>query len=271
MINIAMTPEGPDMDEAEKLVNLDPSVKGIWCVPKYSNPDGITYSDCVVKRLANLSPAADDFRIYWDNAYMVHDLTEAGDELMNIFAELKKNKKEDMIYMFASTSKITFCGGGVAAVCASEKNIKYLRSKAFVQMICPDKINQMRHVMFLKNKEGIKAQMAKHRKIIKPKFEAVIDGLEFGLGQTGLARWTNPNGGYFISLYVPNNCAKKTVALAAGAGLELTPAGSTYPYKKDPNDNNIRISPTFPSAGDLSLAVELLCVCVKLAYIENLS
>jgi DNA-binding transcriptional MocR family regulator len=172
--------------------------------------------------------------------------------------------------MFASTSKITFCGGGVAALCASEKNIKYLSSKAAAQMICPDKINQMRHVMFLKDKEGIKAQMAKHRKIIKPKFEAVIEGLEKELGHTGLARWTNPRGGYFISLYAPDNCAKKTVALAAEAGLELTPAGSTYPYKKDPHDNNIRISPTFPSVEDLSAAVKLLGICVKLAYIEKL-
>lgn len=270
MINIKMTPGGPDMDEVEKLANFDPSVKGIWCVPKYSNPDGITYSGETVKRLANLSPAAEDFRIYWDNAYIVHDLTETGDELLNIFAELKKNKKEDLVYMFASTSKITFCGGGVAAICASEKNIKYLSSKAFVQMICPDKINQMRHVLFLKDKEGIKAQMKRHREIIKPKFEAVINGLECELGNTGLARWTNPNGGYFISLYAPENCAKRTVALAAGAGLALTPAGATYPYKKDPQDSNIRISPTFPPAEDLSLAAGLLGVCVKLAYIEKL-
>ncbi|MCL2813244.1 MAG: aminotransferase class I/II-fold pyridoxal phosphate-dependent enzyme [Oscillospiraceae bacterium] len=270
MINVKMTPGGPDMDEVEKWVNSDASVKGIWCVPKYSNPDGITYSDEVVKRLANLSPAAADFRIYWDNAYIVHDLTESGDELLNIFAELKKNKKEDMIYMFASTSKITFCGGGVAAICASEKNIKYLSSKAFVQMICPDKINQMRHVLFLKDKEGVKAQMKRHQKIIKPKFDAVIDGLEEGLGNTGLARWTNPNGGYFISLYAPENCAKHTVALAAEAGLELTPAGATYPYKKDPHDSNIRISPTLPPAEDLSRAAKLLCICVKLAYIEKL-
>ncbi|MCL2159629.1 MAG: aminotransferase class I/II-fold pyridoxal phosphate-dependent enzyme [Oscillospiraceae bacterium] len=270
MINIKMNPDGPDMDAVERLANSDPSIKGIWCVPKYSNPEGITYSDEVVRRLANLSPAAKDFRIYWDNAYIVHDLSEEGDCLLNIFAELKKNKKEDMIYMFASTSKITFCGGGVAAICASEKNIKYLSSKAFVQMICPDKINQMRHVLFLKDTDGIKAQMARHRKIIRPKFDAVLDGLKKGLGETGLANWTSPNGGYFISLNVPCGCAKRTVELAAGLGLALTPAGATYPYKKDPEDKNIRLSPTFPTVGDLTLATEALCICAKLAYIEKI-
>jgi DNA-binding transcriptional MocR family regulator len=269
MININMNPDGPDMDEVEKLSSLDPSIKGIWCVPKYSNPGGVTYSDEVVKRMANLSPAAADFRIYWDNAYIVHDLTESGDELLNIFEELKKNKKEDMAYMFASTSKITVCGGGVAAIRASEKNIKYMSKKAFVQKICPDKINQMRHALFLGGKAGIFAHMAKHRKIIKPKFEAVIEGLEKNLGETGLASWTNPNGGYFISLYVPDGCAKRTVALAKEAGLELTPAGSTYPYKKDPHDSNIRLSPTFPSVEELVSATEILCICAKLAYIEK--
>ena len=269
MINIKMNSDGPDMDEVEKYVNTDPAVKGIWCVPKYSNPDGLTYSDEVVKRLANLSPAADDFRIYYDNAYIIHDLNEKGDELLNIFAELKKNNKEDMIYIFASTSKITFCGAGISAICASEKNIKYISSKVFVQMICPDKINQMRHVLFLKDKAGIKAHMDKHRKILKPKFDAVINGLEKNLGGTGLALWKNPNGGYFISLFVSENCAKRTVELAANAGVALTPAGATYPYKKDPSDSNIRIAPTFPTINDLELAVDALCVCVKLAYIEK--
>ena len=271
MITIKMNEDGPDMDEVEKWVNSDPTVKGIWCVPKYSNPDGLTYSDEVVKRFANLSPAAEDFRIYWDNAYIVHDLTDEGDELLNVFAELKKNKKEDLIYIFASTSKITFCGGGISAICASEKNIKYLSSKAFVQAICHDKVNQMRHVLFLKDKAGIKAQMDKHRAIIKPKFDAVVNGFEKNLGGTELAKWTKPNGGYFISLFVPDNCAKRTVELAANLGVALTPAGSTYPYKKDPYDNNIRISPTFPSVSDLTLAVDALCVCVKLAYIEKLA
>jgi aspartate/methionine/tyrosine aminotransferase len=270
MINIKMNADGPDMDEVERLVNTDSSVKGIWCVPKYSNPDGLTYSDEVVKRFANLSPAAGDFRIYWDNAYIVHDLTETGDNLLNLFAELKKNNKEDMVYMFASTSKITLCGAGVAAVCASSKNIKYISSKVFVQMICPDKVNQMRHVLFLKDAAGIKAQMDKHRKILKPKFDAVTSGLEKNLGKTNLARWTIPNGGYFISLFVPENCAKKTIALASELGLAMTPAGSTYPYKKDPADQNIRIAPTFPAVGELSLAVEALCVCVRLACVENL-
>ena len=270
MITIKMNENGPDMDEVERLVSSDSSIKGIWCVPKYSNPDGMTYSDETVKRLANLSPVADDFRIYWDNAYIVHDLTDTGDVLLNIFDELKKNKKEDMVYMFASMSKVTFCGGGIAAICASEKNIKYLSSKAFVQTICPDKVNQIRHVLFLKDNAGIKAHMDKHRKILKPKFDAVINGFEKNLGETNLARWTKPNGGYFISLFTPENCAKKTVELSVGLGVALTPAGSTYPYKKDPDDSNIRISPTFPSVADLTLAVDALCVCVKLAYVEYL-
>ena len=270
MINIKLNADGPDMDEVEKLVKADSSIKGIWCVPKYSNPDGITYSDAVVKRLANLSPAADDFRIYWDNAYMVHDLNDTGDNLLDLFAELKKNKKEDMMYMFVSTSKITFAGGGISALCASAKNIKYISSKVFVQTIGPDKINQMRHALFLKDAAGIKAHMDKHRKILKPKFDAVTGGLEKNLGGTNLAKWTNPNGGYFLSLFVPENCAKKTIALAAELGVSLTPAGSTYPYKKDPADSNIRIAPTFPSVSDLTLAVDALCVCIKLAYIESL-
>ena len=270
MINIKMNADGPDMDEVERLVSSDSSVKGIWCVPKYSNPTGVTYSDEVVKRLANLSPAADDFRIYCDNAYMVHDLTETGDNLLNIFDELKKNGKEDMIYIFASSAKITFAGGGISAICASEKNIKYISSKVFIQTIGPDKINQMRHVLFLKNKAGVKSHMAKHRAIIKPKFDAVINGFEKYLSGTNLAEWTKPNGGYFISLTVPENCAKRTIELAKESGVALTLAGSTYPYKKDPHDSNIRIAPTFPSVDDLVLAVEVLCVCVKLAYIEGL-
>ncbi|MCL2095555.1 MAG: aminotransferase class I/II-fold pyridoxal phosphate-dependent enzyme [Oscillospiraceae bacterium] len=271
MINIKLNSDGPDMDEVEKLVNGDPLVKGIWCVPKYSNPDGITYSDEVVKRLADLSPAADDFRIYYDNAYFVHDLTDEGDALLDILAELKKNKKEDMLNMFISTSKITFAGGGICALVASEKNIKYISSKVFIQTIGPDKLNQLRHAVFLKDKAGIKAHMAKHREILKPKFEAVNIGLEKNLGGTNLAKWNKPNGGYFISLFVPENCAKKTIALAAELGVALTPAGSTYPYKKDPDDSNIRIAPTFPSIDDLTLAVDALCVCIKLAYIESLT
>jgi len=269
MINIKLNPDGPDMDEVERLVNSDPSVKGIWCVPKYSNPDGITYSDAVIKRLANLSPAADDFRIYCDNAYIAHDITENGDELTDIFAELKKNGKEDLLYMFASTSKITYAGGGICALCAGAKNINYISSKVFIQTIGPDKINQTRHALFLKDKAGIKAHMAKHREILKPKFDAVARGFTQNLGGTNLARWTEPNGGYFISLYVPDGCAKETIALAAGLGVALTPAGSTYPYKKDPDDANIRIAPTFPPVSDLELAIDALCVCVKLAYVRD--
>jgi aspartate/methionine/tyrosine aminotransferase len=271
MIPIKLNPGGPDMDEVERLVNTDASVKGIWCVPKYSNPGGVTYSDEVVKRLADLSPAADDFRIYYDNAYCVHDLSDPGDDLLDIFAELKKNKKEDMLYMFASTSKITFAGGGISALCASEKNIKYISSKVIIQTIGPDKLNQLRHVMFLKDKAGIKAHMAKHREIIKPKFDAVISGLEKNLGKTNLAKWTEPNGGYFVSLYVPENCAKKAAGLAADLGVALTPAGATYPYGRDPEDSNLRIAPTFPSVSEVALAIDVLCVCVKLAYVSGLT
>jgi DNA-binding transcriptional MocR family regulator len=262
-----MTSEGPDMDEVEEYIK-DPSVKGIWCVPKYSNPDGLTYSDRVVKRFANLNPAAEDFRIYWDNAYIVHHLNESGDELTDLFAELKKNNKQDMIYIFVSTSKITFPGSGVAAMCESEKNIKYIRSKIFVQTIGPDKVNQARHVLFLKNLAGINAHMDKQRAILKPKFQTITDGFEKNL--KGIAQWTNPNGGYFISLFAPENCAKRIVELASEAGVALTPAGATYPYKKDPRDENIRIAPTYPTVKELEQAVEILCICVKLAYLEKL-
>ena len=267
MINIRMTREGPDMDEVEEAVK-DPAVKGIWCVPKYSNPDGIIYSDAVVKRFADLSPAAEDFRIYWDNAYIVHDLGEADDNLPDLFSELKKNNKEDYIYIFASASKITFPGAAVSAICASVKNIKDILRKTVVQTIGPDKINQARHVLFLKNLEGIKAHMKKHRLILAPKFEVVLKILEKNL--SGLAEWNKPEGGYFISLFVPENCARRTVELAKGLGVVLTPAGATYPYGKDPRDSNIRIAPTFPDVAELEQAAGALCVCVKLAYLEKL-
>ena len=273
MINIVMTDTGPDMDEVERLVSSDASIKGIWCVPKYSNPDGITYSDDTVRRFAALSPAAEDFRIFWDNAYCAHDLTEQGDELLNILEELKKTQKENMVYIFASTAKITFSGSGIAAICASECNIEFMRDKIFAQTICPDKINQLKHVQFLKDKNGIKEQMAKHRKILKPKFDAVSEALENNLKdfkETNLARWTNPNGGYFMSLFVPEGCAKKTIELATELGVAFTPAGSTYPYKKDKSDSNIRIAPTCPSIQDLTIAIEVLCICIKLAYIKKI-
>jgi len=201
----------------------------------------------------------------------MHDLKEESDNLLDIFSELKKNNKEDMIYIFMSTSKITFAGGGISAVCASEKNIKFINAKVFFQTIGPDKVNQMRHALFLKDKAGVFAHMAKHRKILKPKFDAVINGLDKNFGGTNLAKWNNPNGGYFISLFVPDSCAKRTIKLAADLGVALTQAGSTFPYKKDPNDNNIRIAPTFPSVSDLTLAVDALSVCAKLAYIEKLT
>ena len=267
MINIPMTEEGPDMDEIERLVK-DPSVKGIWCVPKYSNPTGITYSDAVVKRFAALEPLAEDFRIYYDNAYIEHDLSENGDVLLNLFAELKKNGKEDMLYMFLSASKITFPGAAISAICASEKNVKDILSKIFVQTIGPDKINQTRHVKFLKDAAGVRAHMKKHREILAPKFRAVLSLLEKNL--SGIASWTKPNGGYFVSLCVPNGCAIRTVELARELGVILTPAGATYPYGKDPNDENIRIAPSYPSVAELEAAVEALSTCVKMAYLEKL-
>ena len=267
MINIPMTDEGPDMDEVERLVK-DSSVKGIWCVPKYSNPTGITYSDAVIKRFAALEPSAEDFRIYWDNAYIEHDLSENGDVLLNLFAELKKNGKEDMLYMFLSASKITFPGAAVSAICASEKNVKDILGKMFAQTIGPDKINQTRHVKFLKNAAGVKAHMKKHREILAPKFKAVQNGLEKNL--SGIASWSKPNGGYFVSLCVPSGCALRTVELARELGVILTPAGATYPYGKDPSDENIRIAPSYPSVAELEAAVEALCICVKMAYLEKL-
>ena len=268
MINIKMTPEGPDMDAVEKYA-ADESVKGIWCVPKYANPDGTVYSGRTVERFARLRPAARDFRIFWDNAYCVHDLREGGAELKNLADACREAGNPDIFYIFVSSSKITFAGAGVAAVGTSKTNTASLLKHMFVQTIGHDKMNQLRHVKFLKNLDNIKKHMNGHRAILKPKFDAVTAGLEAGLGGTGLARWTNPAGGYFISLDVPKGCASRTVALAAGLGVALTPAGSTYPYKKDPDDANIRIAPTFPSAAELKTAIGALCLCVRMAARER--
>ena len=268
MVNVPMNEDGPDMNEVEKLVTSDDSIKGIWCVPKYSNPDGITYSDEVVKRMAALNPKAADFRIFWDNAYVVHDFINP-DKLLDIFAELKKNGKEDMVYMFASTSKISFPGSGVAVMAASENNISSIKKMMFFQTISHDKINQMRHVKFFKNFDGIVEHMKKHAAIIMPKFDIVCDTLERELTPCGIAKWKRPNGGYFVSLYLPDNCAKRTAELCKNAGVVLTGAGATYPYGKDPHDNNIRISPTFPPNNELQEAMNVLCVCAKLAALEQ--
>ncbi|MCM1577584.1 MAG: aminotransferase class I/II-fold pyridoxal phosphate-dependent enzyme [Ruminococcus sp.] len=269
MINIPMTPEGPDMDMVESLVNGDPTVKGIWCVPIYSNPDGYTYSGETVKRFAALKPAAPDFRIFWDNAYCVHHLKEEHDSLLNIFDEARKNGNEDMIFEFASTSKITFAGAGVSVLAASENNIKQIISLLEIQNISYDKMNQLRHARFFGNADGLQAHMEKHRAILAPKFNLVNETLKAGIGDSGLLTWNVPNGGYFISVNTPDGCAKETVRLCKEAGVVLTGAGATYPYKKDPGDCNIRLSPSFPSLDDLETATELFCVCVKLAAAEK--
>ncbi len=269
MINIKMNDDGPDMDSIEEYVK-DEKVKGLFCVPKYSNPDGITFSDEVVRRFAALKPAAKDFRVIWDNAYIVHDINDAPDELLNIFDEAKKCGSEDLFIEVASTSKISFAGGGISAIAASDRNIAAIKERMGVQIISNDKVNQLRHARYFKNLDGIKAHMKKHAAILKPKFDAVTNGFAKAFDGTGIAHWKNPNGGYFISLYVMNGCAKRVGQLCKEAGLTLTTVGATYPYGIDPDDSNIRIAPSYPDVDELEKAVELLCVCVKLAAIEKL-
>lgn len=270
MIPVAMTPEGPDMDEVEKLVAADSQIKGIWCVPKYSNPDGFTYSDAVVDRLAGMQTAADDFRIFWDNAYIVHHLTEEPDELKNIMTAVVDAGNPDRVMEFTSTSKVTFPGSGVAALASSEKNITFYKKHLSVQSIGSDKLNQMRHVAFLKDKDTLSAHMKKHAEIIAPKFQTVLTILEEKLGGKNIADWTNPKGGYFISLNTMEGCAKDVVELAKKAGVTLTGAGATYPYGKDPYDRNIRIAPTLPPTEELKKAIDVLCLCVEMVSINRL-
>lgn len=271
MINVPMNSDGPDMDMIEKLVSEDDSIKGMWCVPKYSNPTGITYSDEVVKRLANLSPAAGDFRIFWDNAYCIHHLTDTPDELLNIFEELKKNGKEDMIYMFASTSKITFPGSGVALLAASQANLKHIRSIMTMQTIGHDKLNMLRHVKFFGSFDNLLAHMDKHKALLAPRFNIVTDTLEKEIEELGIGSWIKPSGGYFVSFDSLPGCAKRIVELCKEAGVVLTGAGATYPYGKDPEDKNIRISPSFPSTEELQKAMDIFVCAVKLASAEKLS
>ncbi len=271
MITIPMTPEGPDMDLVEKYVTEDEAVKGIWCVPKYSNPQGISYSDETVRRFAALEPAAPDFRIYWDNAYSVHHLYDDDqDVVLEILDECEKAGHPDMVYKFTSTSKISFPGSGIAAIATSPANIAEIKKQMAIQTIGHDKVNQLRHVRFFKDLNGVKEHMRKHAEILRPKFEIVIKTLEDNLGGLGIGTWTNPKGGYFISFDSMDGCAKAIVAKAKEAGVVMTGAGATYPYGKDPHDSNIRIAPSFPTVEELELAAQLFVLCVKLVSVEKL-
>ena len=268
MINVPMTPEGPDMDMVEELVSSDEAIKGIWCVPKYSNPQGYSYSDETVRRFARLSPAAPDFRIYWDNAYGVHHLYDHDqDHLIEILAECKRAGNMDLVYKFASTSKISFPGSGIACIAASQNNLEDIKAQLKNQTIGHDKVNQLR---LFKDMDGVREHMRKHADIIRPKFEAVEQILERELGGLGIGSWTNPKGGYFISFDSLDGCAKDIVARCKKAGVVMTPAGATYPYGKDPHDSNIRIAPTYPPLSDLITATELFALCVKLVSVEKL-
>lgn len=271
MINIPMTPEGPNMDMVEALVNNDETVKGIWCVPKYSNPQGYTYSDQTVRRFARLKPAAKDFRIYWDNAYTIHHLHDDNqDYLIEILMACKQEGNPDMVYKFCSTSKISFPGSGIAAIAASTANLADIRKQMTIQTIGHDKVNQLRHARYFKNIHGVVEHMRKHADILRPKFEAVIDVLNKELSGLEIGSWTEPRGGYFISFDSLEGCAKAIVAKAKEAGVIMTPAGATYPYGKDPKDSNIRIAPSFPTPEELSLAANIFVLSVKLVSIDKL-
>lgn len=271
MINVPLLPTGPDMDMVEKLVSEDESVKGIWCVPKYSNPTGISYSDETVKRFARLKPAAPDFRIFWDNAYSIHHLYDDDQDVIpELLTECEKVGTEDMVYKFISTSKVSFPGSGIAAMAASEANLNDARKWMHYQTIGHDKLNQLRHVRFFKDMDGMHEHMRKHAAILRPKFELVQKTLEEGLGGLEIGSWTKPKGGYFISFDSLDGCAKRIVSMAKEAGLVLTGAGATYPYGKDPKDCNIRIAPSFPTLEELGKAAELFVICVKLASAEKL-
>ena len=271
MINVPMTSTGPDMDMVEKLVSSDPAIKGIWCVPKYSNPQGITYSDETVFRFANLKPAAEDFRIFWDNAYCVHHLYEdKQDYLIEILMECKKAGNPDMVYKFSSTSKISFPGSGIAAMAASDANLEDIRSTMRVQTIGHDKVNQLRHVRFFGDIHGIVEHMKKHADILRPKFETVLEVLERELGGLEIGSWIAPRGGYFISFDALDGCAKAIVAKAKEAGVVMTGAGATFPYGKDPHDSNIRIAPSYPTPEELAVAAEVFVLSVKLASVDKI-
>jgi DNA-binding transcriptional MocR family regulator len=270
MIPIAMDENGPDMDTVEKLVADDASIKGMWCVPRYSNPTGTTYSDAVVDRLASMKTKANDFRIFCDNAYAAHHLTDSPTPLKNILTACKEAGNPERVILFGSTSKISFAGAGIAMLAASKKNIDFLLSKLKYQTIGPNKLNQLRHVLFFKDLAGMESHMKKHAAILKPKFKAVLDALDAELADKNIASWSRPQGGYFVSIDTMDHCARNVVNMAAGAGVKLTPAGATYPYGKDPRDRNIRIAPSFPSSDDVRTAMELVCICIQLVSIEKL-
>ena len=273
LINVPILADGPDMDAVEEYVNNDPAVKGIWCVPVYANPTGSVYSEETVKRLAALKPAAKDFRIYWDNAYCVHHLFDEEEKqakVLNILEECEKAGNPDMVYQFCSTSKVTFAGAGVAALSSSPANIADIKSKLQWSTIGPDKINQLRHVRFFKDVNGLKEHMKKHAAIVRPKFEEVLATLERELAELEIAQWSHPLGGYFVSFDAMEGCAKKIMARCKEAGLVLTGAGAAFPYGKDPKDSNIRIAPTMPTLDELKEALELFVICVKLVAVEKL-
>ena len=271
MINIPMTPEGPDMDMVEELVSSDDAIKGIWCVPKYSNPQGITYSDRTVQRFARLKPAAKDFRIFWDNAYGIHHLYEdKQDYLIEILMECKKEGNPDMVYKFCSTSKVSFPGSGVAAIAASTENLVAIREQMQIQTIGHDKLNQLRHARFYKDIHGMVEHMKKHADILRPKFETVLEVLDRELGGLVIGTWLRPRGGYFISFDAMEGCAKAIVVKAKEAGLVMTNAGATFPYGKDPKDSNIRIAPSYPTPEELAVAADIFVLSVKLVSIDKL-
>ena len=271
MIPVAMTENGPDMDVVEEYVNNDPAVKGIWCVPKYSNPQGISYSDETVKRFAALKPAAKDFRIFWDNAYCIHHLyDDVQDEILDIISECEKAGNPDIVYQFASTSKVSFAGGGISAIAASKANLENIKKSMTIQTIGYDKVNQLRHVKYFKNLDGIKAHMRKHADMMRPKFEAVVSCLESELGGLEIGSWIKPRGGYFITFESMEGCAKAIVAKCKEAGVVLTNAGACFPYGNDPKDSVIRIAPSFPTPEEMAQATELFVLCVKLVSVEKL-
>ena len=274
MLPVAMNDDGPDMDEVERLVSTDTAVKGIWCVPKYSNPSGVTYSDDVVRRLASMDTAAEDFRIFWDNAYCVHHLYDdpaQQDQLLDIGLACREAGNPNRYFKFSSTSKVTFPGSGVAAMASSPQNVKEMKSYLGIQTIGHDKLNQLRHVRFLRDADGIREHMSKHAAILRPKFELVLQKLEEGLGEAGIATWSHPRGGYFVSFDGPEGTARRLVELADGAGVKLTSAGATWPYGYDPKDSNLRIAPSLPPLAELETARDVFVLCAKIAALEKIA